>query len=213
MLRVYYTELPEYVLLDEKNIPLSSYRRERLRKVKAPAVRRQMLCAELLLIQAVREWSFEAVVPLEIQEGEKGKPGFVSLPLFFSLSHSGPFIACALSDHEVGIDIQKRSGYRESLAKRCFSDRERRYLEKCTDRDAVFTEIWCLKESYLKATGEGITRPMSDFSLAFDDPLTLADSDDVRFWQRMDARYHLAVCTLNGGVPDPDRIVKAELRP
>ena len=213
MLRVYYAELPGNFRADEREYPLSSYRKERLLKTKLPHVRRQMLAAEHLLNQAVLELCPDAALPLEIRTGEREKPYFASLPFFFSLSHSDPFAACAIADHEIGVDIQTRSEYREPIARRCFSESERKFIENSPDRDVAFTELWCLKESYLKATGEGIVRPMSDFSLKLDGGLCLVDTDSVRFWRFGGERFQLAVCSLDGNSPCPDSIVKAELRP
>ena len=213
MLRVYYTELPQDFVFDERRLILSDYRKEKLRGVKLPLKRLQMLAAESLLNQAVCEWDPDANLPLDIQTGEKGKPFFSLLPLFFSLSHSGPYVACAIADWEIGLDIQKQSAPHETLVKRFFSEDERRFIRESTDRDTAFTGIWCMKESYLKATGDGLSRSMSEVSLDLREPVTLVYSDTVRFWQFGNEHFQMAVCSLDGGVPLPEKIVRAELRP
>ena len=211
MLHVYYTQLPESVCLDENSIPLSGYRREKLRRTVSPLLRRQMLAAELLLNRAAGELVPDLCLPLEIRTGERGKPDFAELPYFFSLSLSGPFVACAIADYEIGVDIQERSSLHETLVKRCFSEEEQRYVYGSSDRDAAFTEIWCLKESYIKATGEGLAQPFSGFSLRLGEPLTLVGSDSVRFWRyRGDALFCLAVCALDGHEAAPDTLKKSE---
>lgn len=213
MLRLYLTTLSEDVMFDEDKLPLSAYRVEKLRKVSAPLVRRQMVAAELLLNRAVRDQYPQCVFPLRMRTGERGKPFFPDLPLFFSLSHSGPFVTCAIADHEIGVDLQVCSPMREALVKRCFSGSEQRFVRESPDGDAAFTELWCLKESYLKATGEGLTRPLADFSLDLQGPITLTGSDRVRFWQYKETHFCLAVCSLDGREPVPDAIIKEELRP
>ena len=212
MLHVYYTELPDGVRFDESRIPLSAYRRERLQKTAKLSVRAQMLAAELLLIDAVRELYPDAVLPLEIETGENGKPFFKALPLAFSLSHSGPFAACAVADREIGLDIQKRTAVNDVLMRRCYSENEQRFVRESLDPDAAFTELWCLKESYLKARGEGIARVMSGCLLKLEEPFTLVGEDSGRFWHFCDTRFCLAVCSLDGKEPIPDKIVKKELR-
>ena len=213
MLRVYYAELADSFRGDDCSIPLSAYRKEKLKKTSVPLVRRQMYAAEWLLDHAIREILPDASLPPDIQTGEKGKPFLSELPYCFSLSHSGPFVACAIADHEIGADIQVRSSLHEPLLKRFFSPEEQRYVLECADRDAAFTEIWCLKESYLKATGEGLTRSLSDFSLDLSGPIILSNSDAVRFWQLHEMRFQMAVCSLVGIEQTPERIEKIELRP
>ena len=44
---------------------------------------------------------------LRLRRAEGGKPYFADLPLHFNVSHSGGYVACALSDcDEVGVDIE-----------------------------------------------------------------------------------------------------------
>lgn len=92
--------------------------------------------------------------------GEKGKPYFEDIPLFFSISHSGEYVLCAVSSREVGADIQKiQPADVMKLAKRFFSEPECRALERCEsdgEREGLFFGLWTRKEAYGKLTGEGI---------------------------------------------------------
>lgn len=208
MLRVYYTELTEDFLCHANTLPLSTYRCEKLSRVKAPLLRRQMIAAEWLLSQALLDCCPNVALPPDIQAGENGKPFFPALPLRFSLSHSDIFVACAVAEYEIGLDIQKKSVFNEALAKRFFSPAEQRYIRENADRDNAFTEIWCLKESYIKATGEGLARSLSDFSLDLRGPRCLNGDEETRFWHVQDRRFHIALCSLNGCEPEPDVLVK-----
>lgn len=92
----------------------------------------------------------------------QGKPFCKSHPeIYFSLSHSGDFLALAISDREVGIDIEKLREPKENLVMRvcCKNEIEKIYSNK--NPDTVFTEIWTRKEAYLKALGTGIDRELS----------------------------------------------------
>ncbi|MDE6642205.1 MAG: 4'-phosphopantetheinyl transferase superfamily protein [Acetatifactor sp.] len=100
-------------------------------------------------------------LPLTYRYGDKGKPYFENIPLFFSLSHSGEYVLCAVSRQEVGADIQKiQPSDVLKLAKRFFSEPECRALERCeSDREqqGLFFGLWSRKEAYGKLTGEGVT--------------------------------------------------------
>ena len=204
MLLVYYTELGE-PFQEDCPFPLSEYRRQKLSKVKAPSLRRQMIAAEWLLIKAVRDYAPQTTLPLEITCAERGKPRFRELPLCFSLSHSGPFVACAIADHEIGLDIQETVQDKAFLAERFFSAEEKRFLQEQRDQDRAFTALWALKESYLKATGEG-------FSID-SESMTLRENREVSFWRFSDERFELALCALDGCSPNPEFIISTELRP
>ena len=76
---------------------------------------------------------------------EKNKP-------FFSISHSGEYIACVFSDNEIGLDIQRVKSIPENVAHRFLhtnsSDKKERTIE------------WTKFESYGKQKGIGI--PFND---------------------------------------------------
>lgn len=144
---------------------LSEYRREKLRTLKPPAVRRAGIGAELLFQRALRRFRPELPLPLDIRCEENGKPRLADCELFFNLSHSGAYAACALSDAPVGVDIQVIGPYREKLAERFYAPEERLYIGESENRDAAFTEIWCRKESFIKTTGLGLRTRLDSFSV------------------------------------------------
>lgn len=98
-------------------------------------------------------------IPLDFYYGEKGKPYFVNIPQFFSLSHSEGRVICALSDEEIGADMQyPRELNEEKLIKRFFSADETEVWQKLNgaERTEFFYRCWTAKEAYGKLTGEGV---------------------------------------------------------
>ena len=100
-----------------------------------------------------------------------GKPFVPDSDWQFSLSHSGDFMLCAFARNlQVGADIEQMRlmpDY-EAIAERYFANEERRQLRELPDgrRQEGFFRIWTLKEAYLKATGEGLNFPLSDFDVS-----------------------------------------------
>lgn len=91
--------------------------------------------------------------------GRLGKPYFKNLPCHFSLSHSGEYVFCAVSDEEIGADIQMcKTLKNHHLEKRYFTEREQQLLvgEKGEERQKKFYRLWTKKEAYGKLTGDGI---------------------------------------------------------
>ncbi|KAK7575553.1 hypothetical protein V9T40_011839 [Parthenolecanium corni] len=118
---------------------------------------------------------------IEILRAEHGKPYFKTvgdgLPLNFNISHQGNYAVLAgeVGDVAVGIDIMTvdyKSGDRLTeflrLMKKQFSIEEWNILKKpeYSEQEVcrMFYRLWCLKESYLKATGMGLTESLKDVS-------------------------------------------------
>ena len=108
-------------------------------------------------------------ISLQYSYGPRGKPYLREQPFFFNLSHSGEYVVCALSDCEIGVDIQyQRAQDSSRLAERFFHIREKELLEQAGTKEEyrdLFYKLWTMKEAYGKMTGEGITAVIGmDFS-------------------------------------------------
>lgn len=124
--------------------------------------------------------------------GENGKP-YSTTGDFFSVSHSGNYIALAVSDKEVGCDIQI-SNEREYLkiAKFVFHKNEIELLNSTDDKKATFFEIWTKKEAFLKLLGTGFQRKATDIDLSQD---IYKENDKNYFfanWKKDE--YFISVC-------------------
>ena len=150
------------LLPEAGSLPLSNYRREKLSRLRPESARKLGIGAELLLCYSLRE--LKLPLPPEIRLGDCGKPYLSQSSLYFNLSHTGTVAACALSDREIGLDIQTRSAWRESLVRRIFTEEEQKWILDSEDRDVAFTRLWTRKESYVKAAGQGMRLEFSSFS-------------------------------------------------
>jgi 4'-phosphopantetheinyl transferase len=104
-----------------------------------------------------------------------GKPRLASdqnpNALEFNVSHSGSIALIAVgSERRIGVDVERirldvDTG---ALAERFFSVHERAGLRALPDdlRVAGFFACWTRKEAFLKATGEGLSFPLADFSVS-----------------------------------------------
>jgi 4'-phosphopantetheinyl transferase len=116
-----------------------------------------------------------AAAEIGFEYSSSGKPRIAAgqnpRGLQFNVSHSANMALIAVgSEHRLGIDIEQiRSGVAiESLAERFFSLRERAGLRALPDALRVpgFFACWTRKEAFLKATGEGLSFPLADFSVS-----------------------------------------------
>ena len=84
-----------------------------------------------------------------------GKPTLIDWPdIHFSMSHCREAVACVVSDHPVGIDIESFDQYDEAVAARVMSEDEMREIQASPTPDVVFTRLWTMKESLYKLTGD-----------------------------------------------------------
>lgn len=98
----------------------------------------------------------------------------LATPCDFNLSHSGTMAILAITvGSSVGVDVETlaRDVQIEQLSRQ-FSTTEAQELRSCTGsvRARRFWEMWTLKEAYLKATGRGLTVPLSSFSFGLQGP-------------------------------------------
>ncbi len=202
VLRICYGEI---TMLPDRGdcLPLSAYRREKLLACRSSLRRRQGIGGELLLIRALKDLHEELPLPLEIAFYEGGKPFLPGCGLYFSLSHSGDIAACALSDRPVGLDLEREGRFSASLLRRCFSQAEQDAVLRSPNPDAAFAELWTRKESYLKATGEGIVSSLAALEL-------LAPPSGASFWHTLIGAYHLSLCALQGSA-EPDSCENTDL--
>lgn len=199
MLRIYCADVS--ALDPDGEYTLSEYRRARLSSVRQDAARRSGIGAELLLNHAVRSWRGDFPLPLDIAALEHGKPALRGGEAFISLSHSGTYAAAAVCDEEIGLDIQRNMPLNSALARRFFAPDEQEHIARAEDGALAFTEIWCRKESYIKALGTGLATPLASFSV-----IGMPD-----IWHCALGGYQLAVCVLGRTDIAPDVIEKIEL--
>ena len=105
---------------------------------------------------------------LVFRYGSRGKPYLRDRSdLQFSLGHSGGFAVYAISEEELGVDIElvKPSADWRKISKRFFSPREVEELDglDSTEQLHAFFSCWTRKEAYIKATGEGMATRLGKF--------------------------------------------------
>ena len=139
---------------------LDSTRQTRITRLQDAQKRAQCATAGLLLTHLFGQ---DGQPPL-ITHGSRGKPYLVgeNSP-YFSLSHSGDRVFCAVADSEIGLDAQKFCPCRDKVAARWFTDPERTWLGE--DPDGRFASLWARKEAYCKFTGFGLVLPPSSFTV------------------------------------------------
>ena len=106
---------------------------------------------------------------MEYRYGEHNKPYLCDGALFFNLSHSGERVMAAVSEYETGCDIEQIKEADEAVARRFYQKHEYEHLLSVPEeeRNELFFRYWVLKESYMKAKGQGIYLGPDTFGFRF----------------------------------------------
>lgn len=129
---------------------VSPARRDRIARLRLDADRKNSLLAALLVRTAACEALGLANTDLTFAL-DGGKPYLCGAENFhFSLSHTEGAVCAAVCAAPCGADIERLRNAPRGVAKRFFTEAERRYAEAS---DAHFFEIWTRKEAYFKRFG------------------------------------------------------------
>jgi len=115
---------------------------------------------------------------LALTDGPHGKPQLQEPPedaptLHFNVAHTADVVVVALSrTHPVGIDVESlsRDADTEALAQRVLTTAEQQWwrTRPKAHRHTAFLHLWTCKEAFLKATGQGLQRPLHTIECTFD---------------------------------------------
>ncbi len=140
------------------------YEKDRLRFVRCRSVLRELLGGYLKVPAAEIRFTYLRYGKPELAAAQN------PFRLRFSVSHSENRAVLAFAvDHRLGVDIEKiRTGVDVmALAEQFFCLREREGLRRLPADLCLraFFACWTRKESFSKATGDGLSLPLSDFTV------------------------------------------------
>ena len=231
MIRTYLLNRTELEKINYSEDILSEDRRQKLSKTKFEDDIQLSVCAELLLIYALKQLDADIVLPLEIEEEESGKlilksPVKNFKQIFFNISHAKDWAACCISDDNVGIDIEYAKAKLVARPEKILHPEEFRtysYITNALEKQKYFYECWVTKESYLKQLGVGLIVRPSNFMINENTLITeegaklkkryvhVYKSEEIKNsdW-KFAAGYRLAVCSKEKDNDSKAIILKAE---
>lgn len=88
----------------------------------------------------------------------------------FNISHSGKYVVLTKGGTDpVGVDIELMQRGNKHIAPRFFTLDECVQIDRSYDPDKTFTQIWTLKEAFLKCIGSGVGKDLKRFTIHIDD--------------------------------------------
>jgi len=185
---------------------LGSLSKERIKKSKRYVHQKDQylsLGVEILLNHALGEIGiFDPLFDVD----QYGKPYLKNYSdVFFNLSHSEEYVACAVSNSPVGVDIEHIQDIDLNVAKNYFYGSEYQYIINNRDKKKAFFKLWVLKESYMKMTGLGFRLALDEFCIEINDKIKLIHQENTAnfaVWNICKDEYMLGVCS-KGKITEP----------
>ncbi|HYA80917.1 MAG TPA: 4'-phosphopantetheinyl transferase superfamily protein, partial [Methylocystis sp.] len=163
--------VPDAASLAEFALTLSDDERAQAARFRFERDRARFIRAHGILREVLARYLAASPARLSFVRGPFGKPSLAGAELEFSLSHCEDLVLVAVSRcGAVGVDVERVREISDarSLAARFFTRGENTALAAAPagERRELFFAIWTRKEAYVKATGEGLSRPLDSFETA-----------------------------------------------
>lgn len=153
---------------------LSSYERERASRFVFDRDRDRFMARRVVLRSLLAERMHCAPADITIEAGPNGKPELRCTgndDIQFNCSHSSGLALFALAHRtRIGVDMERVRpvSHLAEIGRHHFTRREWSVIDAArSQRPALFFAAWTLKEAYLKATGEGLSRAPETIELEF----------------------------------------------
>lgn len=127
---------------------------------------RRFLLGKMLLRYALDQLGLRHLELHQLNLSAENRPHFDS-PVDFSISHSGDYVACAISSTcRVGVDIEEMVQQELKPYTLCWNQDELNAIE--ANGLETFYDLWTRKEAVLKAAGTGLIDNLSSFGVISD---------------------------------------------
>ena len=195
-------------------------RKKKIDKYKFDKDKRLSLGAGILLKKALEDIGIDYEKE-ETAEYKNKKPYLKNHPeVHFNLSHSGNRVMCAVSANPIGCDVELIEKIDLNVAKRFFSETEYDYLSgKNTEEEKTvsFYRIWTLKESYVKALGEGLSIPLNAFDIVFENEIVCKIEGNTfkscyfTEYRQSDREYRYSSCEIVEGEYTQPQVIEISI--
>ncbi len=164
---------------------LSEQRQAKANKYIFERDRKLSLAVGVLLDRGLKEYGLRER-DVVFAYGPCGKPYLKDYPaIHFNVSHSQDLAIAVFSKTDIGCDVELLRPYDKAIAQEAFTPKERELLDSAEDKDSAFTQLWVMKESYLKAIGTGLKTEMNLLNI---------DKTRWKITSQKYNNYYIAIC-------------------
>lgn len=189
---------------------MSEYRQNKINQYKNQNDKNLSLAAGILIQKGLAQRGIDEKKVI-YDHNKNGKPFLKNHPeIHFSVSHSGTFAMAVFADFEVGCDIEKVQPVDLNIPKRFFCPAECEIIfsqKNVNDQTEFFYRFWTIKESFIKATGFGLSLPMKKFEVNLNEKVILpveGFTNQTYYFEEVEcplqaAGFKASICTCTCG--------------
>lgn len=208
-MKIYVTKIKEVSeeILEELTRFISKEKKSKLQKLKHREDKLRSLIGEILVRYIIAENISIKSSDMIFATNIYGKPFLRDYSDFhFNISHSGDYVLCAIDSKPIGIDIEKVVPIEyETIAPNFLTVKEISYIKREDFKNQInkFYEIWTIKESYVKAYGQGLNMCFKDFSVDYNNQEQATVIREEQYDEcnikslNLEAGYKVAICSFN----------------
>ncbi|WP_406617985.1 HAD-IIB family hydrolase [Mycoplasmopsis lipophila] len=140
-------------------------------------------------------------VEFNYKKGKYGKPYFENIKEKFNISHSKEISILAISNEEIGIDIQYKKEISNNITNFLYSKKEQDII-KSLELDNL--KIWTIKESFSKLLGTGIDCFFNNYEILSEHKIKDLKSNKIGYFKLWEYKenYYVSVCSFNENIID-----------
>lgn len=205
IIRVYNINMHELrELLDKMPDCFLGYELNRIKKFRKENDQKRSLIGKIAIADILSEF-LNIKKELLIFDRDKYDRPYLKNPklqkMDFNISHSGDYVLVGFSSAgKIGVDIEKIKAIDMKIANNVFRDEEIKYLHFKKEMSLYrFYRLWSLKESFVKAVGEGLSYPLKKFHFEFENGKIIHKIDSKKsswnFKTYEIEDYKISVCT------------------
>lgn len=129
-----------------------------------------------------------------IKTNKFGKPYVKNQRIYFNISYSHDLVICCISKSQIGVDIEKVQNIDKKFIK-YISNKSDLWIQNRSQfqLDNYFFKDWCLKESFVKYIGMGLSYDIRKLDFAINDKVTLFIDN-----KRIDNMFFKVLNNING---------------
>ncbi len=173
---------------------LFPYKENKIERYKQVGDKKRKLFGELLIKYVLSKKVNKKMNKIFLERNEYGKPFYEdNKSIHFNLSHSGDWCVCAFSQFPIGIDIERMEPMEIDWVDHFLHPDEIQKLIQLPDYHQLeyFYRLWTMKESFLKATGYGL----SQWSLELTESHIVSQTSSFQQFV-FDENYMISICEL-----------------
>ena len=179
---------------DINNFVLNSNDKLKYNKILNKKRKKQFIIGRMLLSELLITEYNKKYIDIPIIFNKNGKPYLKNNNIYFNISHSNDYVICAISDKNIGVDIEKIKSVNKNSVKFYAKEKEVEYI---CNNDIDFNRraicIYSLKEAYYKMNGFDIKNMFKEEYIITQNNIICSDKNVICYSLNIIPNYIISI--------------------